>query len=106
MLLVQATVVVVELVQVFNEQVTPVGAWAYQGEHLCAGNRLGLASFELAFTANAFTHIVYAGKRYSGNGTGVNGGLHVRSRKEIGRIKESKKSKKSKGKKSKGIAKN
>ncbi len=67
----QAAPGVVELVQVFDQQVTPVAAFgppADQRANLGQRNLVGLAALEFAFAADALAHVVQRGQGHGGNG--------------------------------------
>ena len=67
MAVMQATVGVVNLVQVLNQQVAAVpfgGAAAKEGTHFGQGSIVRLAAFELAFAANTLAHVVHGAQRH------------------------------------------
>ena len=59
MAVVQAAVSVVELVQVFDQQITPVGRQPHQRLYLSNGHVIRLAPLEFALATNALAQIVY-----------------------------------------------
>ena len=57
----QVAVGIVELVQMFDQQITPmttIGAQTDQGLHLVNRHLIGLVTFEFAFVLDALAHFV------------------------------------------------
>ena len=82
--LVQASVRVVELVQVLDQQVAPVRRRPHQRPHFTQRGLVGLAPFQLTFFADALAHVVDAAQRDNADGRGWLGQIHrassIRSR--------------------------
>src|SRR5688572_17612496 len=68
----QATIEVVQLVQIFNQKIAAVWPRTDEVLHLGHGRMVGLATLELVLLAQAATQLV---NRNSGNGRVANGGL-------------------------------
>ena len=86
MAVMQRTKVVVEHMQVFNQQVTPVRPGAQQCANLGHGRVVGLPTFEFAFAADALAHIVHG---CQGNGGAVRRGGSRRIGHRVGTISRS-----------------